>query len=86
MEILDVPESSGSLLSHSRIYFPGRFHESSANLGSDFLILVVLAYWVLPSPVGRLIKIATDIENEDFPPGGFLCPARNVLDLADLKF
>ena len=27
--ILDVPKSSGSVFSHSRTYFPGRFHESS---------------------------------------------------------
>ena len=36
LKILDVPESSGSLLSHNRIHFPGRFHESSSNRGSDF--------------------------------------------------
>ena len=31
LKISDVPESSESLLSHSRICFPGRFHESSPN-------------------------------------------------------
>ena len=33
--ILDVPESSGPLLSRNRIYFPGWFHESSSNVGLD---------------------------------------------------
>ena len=41
LKFFDVPESSGSLLSHNRIYFPGRFHESSSNLGSDFLDFAV---------------------------------------------
>ena len=75
------------------LYFPTVvfiFQEGSTKvpqtLDQIFSISVVLASWFLPSPVGRLIKIATDIENEDFPPGGFLCPARNVLDLAALKF
>ena len=31
LKISDVPESSESLLSHSRVCFPGRFHESSPN-------------------------------------------------------
>ena len=29
--------SAWSVFSHSRLYFPGRFQESSANIGSDFL-------------------------------------------------
>ena len=37
--ILDVPKSSWSVFFHSHTYFPGRFRESSSNLGLVFLIL-----------------------------------------------
>ena len=75
------------------LYFPTVvfiFQEGSTKVpqivDQIFSILVVLAYWFLPSPVGRLITIAADIENGAIPTGGFLRPTRNVLDLADLKF
>ena len=35
--ILDVPKSPGSVFFYNRIYFPGRFHESSSNLRYDLL-------------------------------------------------
>ena len=38
LKILDVPESSGPLLSHNRIYFSGRFHESSSKRWIRFRI------------------------------------------------
>ena len=41
LKFFDVPKSSWSVLFHSRIYFPGRFPESSSSLGLNFLDFAV---------------------------------------------
>ena len=68
MKILDVPESSGSLFSHNRIYFPGRFHESSANLGSDFLYFRKEQFFVDFGVFVEILAIQNPryLENEEY--------------------